>query len=74
VLATLFLLGNIIGGVPKWLRGRFAKPLFIGSIPIAASRDRSLKDLSLFICDICGRGYSKKLIKGNSWAIKAPPD
>ena len=25
------------GGVAKWLRRRSAKPLFIGSIPIAAS-------------------------------------
>ncbi len=26
------------GGVAKWLRRRSAKPLFIGSIPIAASK------------------------------------
>ena len=25
------------GGVPKWLRGRSAKPLFSGSNPLAAS-------------------------------------
>ena len=33
------------GGVPKWLRGRSAKPLRIGSNPIAASK--SLCDLAL---------------------------
>ncbi len=38
-LTGVFLLASVIvfGGVPKWLRGRSAKPLSTGSIPVAAS-------------------------------------
>ena len=31
------LMHKVRGAVPKWLRGRSAKPLFAGSIPAGAS-------------------------------------
>ena len=40
------------GGIPKWLRGRSAKPLFSGSNPDAASRREKKPDLvGLFYCE-----------------------
>ena len=44
------------GGIAKWLRQRSAKPLFIGSNPIAASRyieGRSLYGGDPFFIPVC---------------------
>src|SRR5664280_1590374 len=35
--------GSVRGDVPKWLRGRSAKPLFSGSIPLVASTSPLVK-------------------------------
>ena len=43
VASSTLVSRSILGGVAKWLRRRSAKPLFIGSTPIAAS---AMKDLS----------------------------
>ena len=58
----------LYGGVAKWLRRRSAKPLFIGSNPIAASTKLDL--MSGFFClptrAVIGEGLQPGLMPGES--------
>ncbi len=46
-LGSDFFCSNTAGGVAKWLRRRSAKPLFIGSSPIAASKSCILNIIAM---------------------------
>ena len=78
VASSTLVSRSILGGVAKWLRRRSAKPLFIGSTPIAASamndicrgggigRRKGLKIPRIFISVPVRLRPSALIIKSNS--------